>query len=339
VLMSVSALAQTEPESDAATAAADSVELEIFKGPLKKDVKPAMYPVSEHARGNEGWVTLNFMISPQGKPYEVVVTGSSGIKAFEQSALEAAEKWTFEPASIGGTPIDAAHNIKVRFYLTDPAKGAREAFVKSYRKLMRAISANDKSTADAELEKLQAKNLYEDAFLNLGKYNYYRVWGTVHQQTQALSASIADEDTPRYLPKDQFSGALQLLFPLQVSAQEFAGALDTWRRLQTSGIDKELLARWKASVDDIEALRTDNRSYQVGGTIQNGSSWFYKLFKSRFQITVRSGQLSEIKLRCDKKYIFFRYEADLQYKVGNKLGNCAMELVGEPGTTFDLIQS
>ena len=89
----------------------------------------------------------------------------------------------------------------------------------------------------------------------------------------------------------------------------------------------------------IEALRSDNRSYQIGGTIQNGSSWFYKLFKSRFQIAVRSGRLSEIKLRCDKKYIFFRYEADLQYKVGNKLGNCGMELVGEPGTTFDLIQS
>lgn len=338
MLAAVSA-AQAAPENDPATAAAEPVELEVFQGPLQKDVKPAQYPLSERVKGNEGWVILNFMVSPQGKPYEAFVAGSSGNKAFEQSALKAAEKWTFEPASVGGTPIDAAHAIKVQFFLTEPAKGARPSFVTAYKKLLRAISANDRPAADAELTKLEAENLYEDAFLNLGRYNYYRVWGTLDQQIGALRAAIAGEDTPRYLAKDQFAAALQLLFPLQVSTQDFAGALSTWRRLQKSSIDKEVLAQWKASVDQIEALRNDARSYRVPGKIQNGSSWFYNLFKNRFQVAVRSGRLSEIKLRCDKKYIFFRYEAELQYNVSKKLGNCGMELVGEPGTEFDLIQS
>jgi len=37
--------------------------------------------------GREGWVVLNMMIDPQGKPYEAMVVDSSGNPAFEKAAL------------------------------------------------------------------------------------------------------------------------------------------------------------------------------------------------------------------------------------------------------------
>lgn len=337
--MATSAFAQTAQESSPAPGATGPVDLEIFEGPRMKDVKPPPYPMSERYKGNEGWVGLNFMIDPQGRPYELAVTSSSGNKAFEQSALEAALKWTFEPASIGGKPIDGAHQIKVLFRMTEPATGVSREFFLAHKRLLRAIKSQDRSVADAELAKIEAHNLYEDAYLNVARYTYYHAWGNAQQQTAALKAAIAGEDLPTYLPKGRFAAALQLLFPLQVSAQDYAGAMVTWRKLQSSKVDKKVLADWKPVVDQIETLSKDERSYKVPGEIESGSSWFYTLFKKRFQIAVQGGHLSEIKLRCDKKYVFFRYDPELQYKVSDKVGACAMELVGEPGTKFELVQS
>ena len=77
----------------------------------------------------------------------------------------------------------------------------------------------------------------------------------------------------------------------------------------------------------------------VDAQINTGTSWFYMLFKKRFQIAVTNGELAEIKLRCDKQYVFFRYEPDIQYRVSDRHGNCGVELVGAPGTKFSLVQS
>jgi hypothetical protein len=49
--------------------------------------------------------------------------------------------------------------------------------------------------------------------------------------------------------------------------------------------------------------------------------------------------VSEIKLRCEKQYVFFRYQPAVEYSVANRAGRCSMEVVGEPGTAFELIQS
>ena len=89
----------------------------------------------------------------------------------------------------------------------------------------------------------------------------------------------------------------------------------------------------------VQALRTNDSPYSVEGVIDNETSWFYALFKNRFQIDVASGRLAEIKLRCDKQFVFFRYEPGVQYRISDKYGSCGLELVGDHGTKFSLIQS
>lgn len=50
------------------------------------------------------------------------------------------------------------------------------------------------------------------------------------------------------------------------------------------------------------------------------------------------GEMAEIKLRCDKKYVFFHYYPEISYRTPQEYGDCQMELVGNPGTRFNLIQ-
>jgi hypothetical protein len=53
---------------------------------------------------------------------------------------------------------------------------------------------------------------------------------------------------------------------------------------------------------------------------------------------VTSGAVSEIKLRCEKQYLFFKYQPGVQYSIGSKKDQCSIEVVGDPGTKFDLVQ-
>ncbi len=68
-----------DPPAEPAT-----VNIETFKGPKPlSGVTGNVYPQSEGMDGREGWVVLNTMIDPQGKPYEAMVLDSSSNPAFE----------------------------------------------------------------------------------------------------------------------------------------------------------------------------------------------------------------------------------------------------------------
>jgi TonB family protein len=200
------------------------------------------------------------MVDPQGKPYEITVIESTGNKALEKAAVEAAEDWEFEPATLNGTPIDAGHTMKVGFVLTG-ASGASPAFVKAYGAFNRALVSQDRARTDAAMAKLKVENLYEDAYYGLAQYQYERQWGTKAQQCAALKRAIASEERANFLPPDTFRAALT------------------------------------------------------------------------------SGRIAEIKLRCAKKYVFFKYDPQVQYTIAPEYGACGMELVGDPGTQFTLTQS
>jgi TonB family protein len=329
----------TSAESTAGVteAAGAPVQVEVFKGPRSKRVKPPAYPSIEQANGRDGWVALNFMIDPQGKPYEITIMESTGNEALEQAALKAARDWEFEPATLNGVPIDAGHALKVNFRLSGES-GANTSFVRAYREFNAAITAQDRAKADAAMAKLEVRNLYEDAFYGLAQYHYARLWGTKDQERIALKRAIASEDDANFLPKDTFRATLESLLPLQILQHDFAGALATWSKLEKRA-NAETKARWKESINRIEALRTDSSPYTVAGDFADSPLWGFPLFRNRFHIAVASGRIAEIKLRCDKKYVFFKYDPEVEYTVSRNYGACGMELVGDPGTKFTLTQS
>ncbi|MBB6093859.1 TonB family protein [Povalibacter uvarum] len=332
--------AQTTPPALAPepSAKADaSVPVEVFKAPLRKRVDAPAYPLGERKQGRDGWVNLNFMIDPQGKPYEIMVTDSTGNKALEQAAVEAARDWEFEPATLDGVPIDAGQNMKVNFVLTGES-GANSAFVSAYKKFVAATKANDRAKADAALARMRVQNLYEDAFFNLAQFEYARQWGTKPQQLAAIKRAIAEERNADYLPKSAFLAGLEILLGLQIDTNDFAGAMNTYDKLRNLA-EPQTLAKYENLIGQITNLRSESSPYAVTGDFGDSTSWYFLLFRKRFQINLASGRIAEIKLRCDKRYVFFKYDPEVMYTIADKYGSCSMELVGEPGTQFKLIQS
>jgi protein TonB len=78
--------------------------------------KPPRYPARARADGLNGRVTLKLLISTDGSVVDVRVVDSSD-RGFERAAVEAVEKWRFEPARYKGRPVKVWAQQIVRFKL------------------------------------------------------------------------------------------------------------------------------------------------------------------------------------------------------------------------------
>jgi TonB family protein len=351
LMLSAIGLAQTPHDQGAETQTHEQIPIELFQGPYPKNIVSPDCGIQgrtgDHSgacgallEGTEGWVELGFMVDPRGKPFEIAVTRSTGNKSFDETATKALEQSTFEPASLDGKPIESGFELKYLF--RNPAmssnSGARGAFVRGYKVLMSAINSADRAAADAALGQLKIGNLYEDAYFGLATYSYATKWGDESQQLEGLRRAIAEEDVAHYLPKDLFQSALIARMKLELNAHEYAEVMTTWKRLEKSGVDKNTESQVLHVIDQLQKLRSDDSAYEVTGRIMPEGRWFLHLFKRHFQAVVSEGSISQVKLRCDKRYVYFAFDPKLQYEVASTYGNCSVDLEGAPGTKFKLVQ-
>lgn len=76
-----------------------------------------VYPQSAQARGIEGFVILEILISERGQVTEAKVLNASPQGLFEQVAIEAIRKWNFEPGIENGRTVVSRIKQKVNFEL------------------------------------------------------------------------------------------------------------------------------------------------------------------------------------------------------------------------------
>jgi periplasmic protein TonB len=78
------------------------------------------YPVAARRRGIEGEVLVRVAVGLDGRAERVQVVQSSGSALLDKAAIEAPERWRFEPARAAGQPVAATVEIPVTFRLTEP---------------------------------------------------------------------------------------------------------------------------------------------------------------------------------------------------------------------------
>jgi TonB family protein len=314
------------------------VDMELFSGPRAKDLVQPKYPRGRQYQDREGWAQLNLMIDADGRPYEVTVVDSTGDQAFEDASIEAIEASTFVPAHFNGKSVDAGHNVKVTFALRGGQSGARPSFTSAYQRLTKAIAEGDRQAADTIFEDVDVVNLYEDAHYYLAEYLYHSRWGDPSKQLASLTRAIAHEQDAAYLPREFFVRALLAKFALQVQLQHFGAALHTSKLLKPLVLEADQRQALEASVAEIRRLQQDGRVFAVRGRIDRGTSWYFVLLKRQFHIDEVRGEIAELKLRCDRDYVFFRYDPGMRYQTAEHSGACRLEVVGDPETSFRLVQ-
>ncbi|NWG47473.1 MAG: energy transducer TonB [Alphaproteobacteria bacterium] len=82
-------------------------------GLTRKHVEMPVYPRGAERRGIEGYVVVKFTVTPEGQVADINVVESSPEGVFDEAAVQAVEKWTFEPVP---APV-AVDGQKVTFKL------------------------------------------------------------------------------------------------------------------------------------------------------------------------------------------------------------------------------
>lgn len=73
------------------------------------------YPASALRKGESGVVLLNVSVDPQGRPTRVRVAQRSGSRALDRAAIEAVQRWHFQPAMAAGQPVAGQVQVPIEF--------------------------------------------------------------------------------------------------------------------------------------------------------------------------------------------------------------------------------
>jgi len=90
----------------------------VAAGTLKRvrTVEPS-YPREARDRNITGWVELEFTVTPEGTVSDIRVTDSQPAAVFDVAAVEALNKWRFEPVRRDGAAVDQRARLRMRFQI------------------------------------------------------------------------------------------------------------------------------------------------------------------------------------------------------------------------------
>ena len=83
----------------------------------RKNPEP-LYPAAARRRREQGLVLLTVKVTAQGRAANVELKQTSGFPTLDDAALRAVREWEFEPARLGGLPVDSQIEVPVRYQLS-----------------------------------------------------------------------------------------------------------------------------------------------------------------------------------------------------------------------------
>lgn len=92
---------------------------QVFMPATRSDNVEPEYPDRERRQMREGMVVVRVFVDVDGSVERAELLKPSRYRGFNKSALAAARKWTFTPATRGGVAVKSETDIEVEFRLTD----------------------------------------------------------------------------------------------------------------------------------------------------------------------------------------------------------------------------
>jgi protein TonB len=77
----------------------------------------AQYPDAALRNGIQGYVDVQFTITPQGTVTDVAVVHSDPGDIFNRAAVDAVSQWRYDPRVVDGRAVESQSQARVRFKL------------------------------------------------------------------------------------------------------------------------------------------------------------------------------------------------------------------------------
>ena len=293
--------------------------------------------------GQEGWVRLNFVISPDGRALDPIIIDSVGGVEFERSARDALAEWTFEPA--GEPLIDNTADIRFEHYRGRDM--ATSNFLRRYRRIMVHLTNDEVTDARSQVDNAQnlgGWNLYESTMLSLmlgrvaaaegdldGKLEYYR---------RALAMSNANA-----LAGDDLCELLVKLFELQVDHGHYAAARETLDFMRKQpGSDKAIaqlgdaIAKLALQADGASLLRARATVYNPCDCESGTPVWAHRPSRRTFSFASLSGNVERFEVRCKHDRLQGDVDVEGRWTLPADAASCRVFVFGDDGASFEFVE-
>lgn len=303
-----------------------------------------VYPEAALDDDKEGLVVVAAMIGPDGKAHDSNVIAALGPESLEAAALEAMNSSTFIPATVDGEAVDSKLLYKFAFKTGGRNTGPGRQFVNRYRFFDGKVREGDEEATEEAYQRLLdlgANNQAEIALLHMAGFLYHQKFGSEFDQIAHLSRALAfnplvNTDNKLYLQQDMITAALRELFRLEVKNAQFGEAAATYNMILDN--DDELAGAYEAAYNEIMKLKEGGAPYPVPGVLDEEGYWAVKLFRNNVGFVDVDGRIDEVKLWCSQGFGSIPIENDLNYSIPDTWGDCIIKILGEPGTSFSLVQ-
>lgn len=304
---------------------------------------PPYYPTHQLENGNSGVVDLKFMVDKHGNTFEPMVS-SATYKSFERPAIKSASQYRYLPVIYNGEPVEHFESIRIIFVTKDTVNKSTRSFAKKYRMVMELFNEEkpiDKKQIEKQISKLERMgNLspYSLGSISLLKFKYANNFEDLLTQIEAASnlLSLHSAAKNKILSDEEKHSVRKGILSLYIKNQQYTEALFTIKILEKHFSDNLI---------KLETIKTEiNSIYHNDQTVvskikihKRGHSSMY-LFKDSFSLNDIDGRISALKLRCRNKFTELKLDPDSDFKIPKSWGKCHMQIIGDVGTTAQLVQ-
>jgi len=341
-------IAATVCAAVSAPAFAEKYEVDVWNsGATAKPVEQAApgYPGSLEKSGQEGWVRMHFVVTPEGQAIDPIIVDSSGGPAFEGEARSAATSWRFTPPASG---TEDAHNlVNIRSEVRSSRDSATKSFRRQHERIVLDLVHEKNDAAREKMDELYTSggfNTYESTMLWLmmgrvegvedndaSKLEYYR---------RALAVS-----TPRTLRIENKLNLLEKIFQLEVQFGYYSAALQTFRTLKTASGKVDVNAELAARAAEIQALVDSDEDIVAHAAVYNPCDcaageplWYYKPVRRTFSFAKLNGNVTRFEARCENQRVQGSVETGTEWTLAPEWGSCRVFVFGDDGATFEFVE-
>lgn len=330
----------------APAAIAQDIDIVIDERALEREpvvLAEPKYPRSGVRRGQEGWVRVNFVITPEGRAVEPIIIDSIGGRAFEHSVTEAMSDWQFSPAD----HLSANNTLDLRFEMARGRDLATSNFMRRYRRIVTHLVNEENSEARESVDvavELGGWNLYESTMLWLMHGRVEGAEGDEAGKLESYRRALAVGNRKAVDGADRRE-LLQKIFELELSLAQYAHAVTTLAALKQeadSAKNVEDLAPLIAELDvrlaSVEPLRARARLYVPFGGDDGTPLWSYRPARPSFSFDALNGNVERFEVRCEHNRLQGLVEAGKSWQLPEPVGRCQVFVFGDDGASFQFVE-
>ena len=304
----------------------------------------ASYPYGQARENSSGVVQLTYMVDKEGKPFEIMVADSS-LPAFSKATIYAVRKWEFSSATLKGVPVESKQRLRYKFQITQQKQGASPSFTKYYKRLMEELGEPEPNREAAaklikKMNKASIRNLYALTYAGLAWFEYSKKFGTDADQIAALKDivlfDVEEEKEQRVLSVNATFTVMDTLLKLLLNNNRYSEYLNYYEIFKP--IDPKIDEMFSEVGDKVKELQIGTQAFSQKLEIGERGFTHFDLFKRVFYFETKSGQITELKLRCDTNFAKFSHNDKTDYQIPVSWGNCNIQVFGKPGSVTQLIQ-